>query len=52
MTYVGLNQMLLLIYLAELFTASHETIIWAKKIKCQHTFNYDIMKTWIGMAIL
>jgi len=27
------------------FTASHETLIWAKKnIKAKHTFNYDLMK--------
>ena len=27
------------------FTASHETLIWARKnIKAKHTFNYDIMK--------
>jgi site-specific DNA-methyltransferase (adenine-specific) len=28
-----------------MFTASHETLIWAKKSKTSnHTFNYDIMK--------
>ncbi len=28
-----------------MFTASHETLLWAKKDKkCKHTFNYDSMK--------
>lgn len=27
------------------FTASHETLLWARKEKkCKHTFNYDVMK--------
>lgn len=33
------------------FTASHETIIWARKSKdARHTFNYDLMRngTWLG----
>jgi len=31
-----------------MFTASHETLIWAKKDKkAKHTFNYDIMKNSI-----
>jgi site-specific DNA-methyltransferase (adenine-specific) len=36
------------------FTASHETIIWARKDKKgKHTFNYDLMKNgeWNGDAI-
>lgn len=29
------------------FTASHETIIWARKEKkAKHTFNYDVMRGW------
>ena len=29
------------------FTASHETLIWARKDKkAKHTFNYEIMKNW------
>ena len=29
------------------FTASHETLIWARKDKkAKHTFNYDAMKNW------
>ncbi|MDR3249890.1 MAG: site-specific DNA-methyltransferase [Mycoplasmataceae bacterium] len=29
------------------FTASHESIIWAKKNKeAKHTFNYNLMKNW------
>jgi len=34
-----------------MFTASHETIIWAKKNKnAKHTFNYDINENmdWNG----
>jgi len=30
-----------------MFTASHESIIWAKKEKgAKHTFNYEIMRNW------
>jgi site-specific DNA-methyltransferase (adenine-specific) len=29
------------------FTASHETLIWARKEKkSKHTFNYDVMRDW------
>lgn len=29
------------------FTASHETLLWARKDKmAKHTFNYDVMKDW------
>ena len=37
-----------------MFTASHETLLWAKKNKkAKHTFNYDLMKSgdWSGDAI-
>ena len=29
------------------FTASHETLVWARKEKkAKHTFNYEVMKNW------
>src|SRR3989338_7832819 len=40
--------------ISSLFTASHETLLWARKEKkAKHTFNYDLMKNgnWSGDSL-